>query len=406
MSTHEAVPLRELLAAGRLPRRLSAPDAAATLWCGDALEGLVPGAPAAREAVPVRPPASALPADLERALLAAGDAPVLLDGSLGARALTGLRRAAGRRPDAVAVRWGAPGAEAPEGGALNAKTLDATTLDAGAVFDAYAAAAEPPTVAGFEVALLEALVERAGLTAAVSAQGGDALFAAGDDARRACRRPRPRFLRRRFRPVEDPLDADAARRAEVAGLEGAPIHRVAALRAVLATQTRDALAGFGPRAVPKGLPRDGHLPSIWAATAALGDPGPDAATIAPARDARVRRPFALPAVRALVDALPRDVRFARPGSGGLLARWAAGVASAGRSPFDGFLDVACRGALASRLAAAFETGARTPPFRPDALGTALARFRAGTHGWSGRRVLTVAFLAAYVARERLTDAGA
>ena len=398
VSTPKAAPLRELLAAGLVPRRLSGPDAAATLWCGHAIDSLAEGVRRERRPESPRPPVSATPADLERALLAVTNGPVLLDGTLAARALAGVRRVGGQRPEAVVVRWGVPSAGTAGVGAE--PVLDAASLDIGSLFDVYLAAGDPPTVDGLELFLVEALVARAGLASAIWARGGDALFAVGDAARRACRRPRPRFLRRRFRPVADPLDVEDARRAEIAGLEGAPIHRVSAIRAVLPTQTRDALARFGPRAVPVTLPRDGHLPSTWAAPAYLGLAELETCTV------RVHLPFAQAEIRALADALPRAVRFGRPGSGGALATWGEGPASDGSPAFDAFLDTAARGPLASRLDGAFALAARSPAFHGDAATEALRRFRAGTHGWNGRRVLTVALLASFVDRERLTLDGA
>ncbi len=393
MTSPNAASPHESPGAGLGPRRVSGAEAAATLWCGSAIGSLVEGVRRERRAAPVSPPSSAMLVDVERALLGATTGPVLLDGTAASRALAGIARRDAGRPAPVAVRWGpAPAGSPPSPGSTS---LDASSLDVGALFDGFVAAGDPPTVDGFELVLLEALVERAGLAAATWARGGDALFAAGDDARRACTRPRPRFLRRRFRPASDPLDVDGARRAEVAGLEGAPIHRVSAIRAVLPTQTRDALAGFGPRAVPRTLPRDGDLASTWAATAYLGVEDLGAAA------RRLVLPFARPEVRTLVEALPGAVRFGRPGSGGALAGWGAGPASDASPSFDEFVDAACRGALAPRLDRAFDVAARSKAFRADAVAETLRRFRAGTHGWSGRRVLTIAFLALFLDRERL-----
>jgi hypothetical protein len=403
--TRRSDSLRAMLSTGLVPRRWSGPAAAGWLWAGIPLVPVVEGV--RREPAP--PPSTVVTSvtegDVERAVLEiVRDHARLRDDSLASRGLPagGTTRRVG---------WHAPASPSHE----SEYWLEATTLDVARHFDEFLSTSDVPTVAGFEADLLEALATRAGLGRLVSAEGGDALFAAGDEARRACRRPRPRILRRRFRPAPDPLDVAAVRAAEIAGLEGAPLHRVSSIGAVLPTQTREAVARFGPRDAPVGLVHDGDVASIWSAIATLDR---DAPMLARPGGTRLIRPFADAHVRALVERLPRAARFGRPGSGGALVRWAAASASATASAvdgmarldprvnaagtFDSFLDAACRGPLASRLEAVIARAAASPAFHASGVTSALARFRAGTHGWTGRRITTIAFLAAFLERERLT----
>lgn len=392
--------LTAMLSTGLVPRRWSGPAAAGWLWAGVPLVPVVEGVRRESVPTPLCVSASATESDVERAILQiVRDHPRLRDDSMASRGLPGggpTRR----------VGWQAPAL--PSDG--SEYWLEATTLDVARHFDDFLSTADVPTVAGFEADVLEALAARAGLDRLVSAEGGDALFAAGDEARSACRRLRPRFLRRRFRPTSDPLDVAAVRAAEIAGLAGAPVHRVASMQAVLPTQTREAVARFGPREAPIGLVHDGCVASIWSAIATLDR---DAPTLARPSGTRRLRPFADACVRALVERLPRAVRFGRPGSGGLLAEWATVRAFDGitarsdpradaAGTFDAFLDAACRGPLASRLEAVIARAATSPAFHASGVTTALARFRAGTHGWTGRRITTIAFLAGFLERERLT----
>lgn len=392
--------LRSMLATGLVPRCWSGPAAAGWLWAGVPLMPIVEGV--RREPIPTAAPVSTsvTESDVERAVLeVVRDHPRLRDDSLASRALPG-------EGMTLRVAWQAP--ESPS--LASGDWLEATTLDVTRHFDDFVATSDVPTVAGFEADLLEALAARAGLDRLVSAEGGDALFAAGDEALRACRRPRPRLLRRRFRPAADPLDVAAVRAAEIAGLEGAPLHRVSSMRAVLPMQTRDAVSRFGPREGPRGLVGAGDVASIWSAIATLAQ---DAPTLARPSGTRILRPFTDPQVCALVERLPRAVRFGRPGSGGLLANGSAVRAfggltaridprAAAAGTFDSFLDAACRGPLASRIDADLVWAATSPAFHAAGVATALARFRAGTHGWTGRRIATIAFLAGFLRRERLT----
>lgn len=364
---------------GPTSRRLDPAGAAAVLWCGVPVHARSSdGAPAGSGTSP--PPSPATTKDVEarlRAVLVGGR--LLFDGSLAARALAAI---------------GGYGASA-------LVPLDASRLDLAAIFDAYVAAADVPTEPGLAGAVLEALGGGAPLTAAC---GGDELFGTGPDARLAARATRPRALRRRFRPPADALDVAAALRAEIEGLDAAPLHRASSLAAVLPTVTRDALATFGPRAVPGGLGHE-HRPCVLFAR--LRRLGLDEL----AREAvGVSLPFARPDVRAVVEALPEGVRFGRAGSGGALARWAAtgpvgsSLAPAGPAGVHGIVETACAGVLRSRIEALLDRASRLPWFRGEAVNEVARRLRAGTHGWTGRRALVVALLAHTLARDGLAPA--
>ncbi len=380
--------VRSLLATGLVPRRFSGSAASAYLWAGSALESIVAGV--RRESIlpSVVRSASVSLSDVEDAIRAAVSGKVVrYDRTLGARALVGLLRAHDEAPTLIQLSCETAFADAAQ--------------ELPEIFDAYLLHADVPTVSGFESFVIATVAQRLFHVEFVAATGAEALFGFGEAARLAGRRSRPRLLRRRFRPAADSLDVDGSRAAEIAGLAGAPIHRVSSILAVLPTQTRDAVAHFGPRDVPSGLSRDAHVASVWSEIASLDDAAGERSSPA---GLRVLCPFVRRDIRELAHRLPPSVRFGRLGSGGPLARWAATDpvrSDVSTTSSDERWDAACRGALRSRIEAAMGAAAQSPVFHAEGVTTALARFRAGTHGWTGRRIATIALLAGYLERERL-----
>lgn len=389
--------IRAILATGLVPRRLDPAQAAAMLWCGAPLDALVEG---------VERRASNSPTGHANGEVCVGPTPtidvrpipLLMDGTAAARALAAHRTDDQRSAvtsGQLRVRWGPPSPH--DSDERSAASLDPRSVDIGVTFDRLLDVADAPTVDGLEAMLLSIAVEHGGHVRAMWAKGGDAVLGVEPPTESALRAPWRRLVRRRFRPADDALDVTAARRAELLGLERAPRHRVSSAHALLPAQTRDALSTLGPRAVPRRRSRDESLPSLEAGIASLG------LDLLPPLAPNLVLPFVDGGVAAGARSLPME-RLPRPGDG----RWAAGASSRaprGRSEagsrFDAFLDDACRGALAARLARLFEVAARQPAFRAPALTEVLARFRAGTSGWTGRRILTVAFLAAAIERDRL-----
>lgn len=270
-----------------------------------------------------------------------------------------------------------------------------------AALSAYLTACDVPTPDGFSAALVADALAAAGVADAIDGAGASILFGAGPAFAAVAREPRPRGLRR-APPSADELDVDAQRAVEIHAFARVPVNLALSAAARLPAGTREALSRCGPRPVDGFLPPRGSRLEVAAETWLRG---PFADRVLGA--ARGARPAFLESrVLAAVRGLPPPVRFGRPGSGGLLARLAgrgAGTAGMHGAGFEGTLSLWARGPLRPWLDATLspERVASTRALEPAAVTQALARFHAGTSGWTATRILTLAFLVAWIERERL-----
>jgi hypothetical protein len=366
--------VRDLLAAGAVPRRLDREGVAALLWRGAAMGARLPVAGVTRVSSPV--PACdetpSPPRTTTRDVLAA------------------LESAVASVPREARLVGGGPGAR------WLARLGSFAALDAGGSEPwGDPSAADLPSV-GPSVASGLAQVRGGAL---VSSLGADALFGAGalfrDFAASADARAR------RSRPSGDPLDVAAQRTLEIEALGRVDAHRLHALAAVLPAATRAALSRAGPR------PPDGIAPGTegLALASDLVRRGPlvdrDATGLEEAGRAAgvaVHAPFLDPAVVAAARGLPAEERFGEPGSGG----WLAAEAPAGGAATDGLAAGARRAdaALLARLAP--ERLARQGLLVPEAVAAAVERHRRADAGWPWETLALLARLTDWAEREGLS----
>lgn|GEM_PF-2245329 len=422
--------VRGLLATGIVPRLLDPSGVAGLLWRGGPVSNRPPVAgvrsvPAGAALVcgsggawrmEAEPCAGELstPAEVRLRLLESGpprnvSAVVSSAGGLGGLALAHVLAERGApAPEVVTVRFptDTDARLAGVGRLVSARgarhhVVSLARTDPMAALSAYVAACDVPTPDGFSAALVGDALAAAGVTDAIDAAGASILFGAGPAFAAVAREPRPRGLRR-APPSADELDVDAQRAVEIHAFARVPVNLALAAAARLPAGTREVLSRCGPRPVDGFLPPRGSRLEVAVETWLRG---PFADRLL--GSARAARPaFLEPRVLAAVRGLPPPVRFGRPGTGGLLARLAgrgAGRAGMHGAGFEPTLSLWARGPLRPWLDATLapERVASTRALEPIAVTGALARFHAGTGGWSATRILTLAFLVAFIERERL-----
>lgn len=279
--------------------------------------------------------------------------------------------------------------------------IDPARTDPVASLSTYVSTCDVPTPDGFAASLVAEALAAAGISDALDAAGASILFGAGPAFAAVAREPRARGLRRKP-PSADALDVDAQREVELRAFARVPVNLALSAAARLPAGTREALSRCGPRPVDGFRPAPGSRLEVavetWLrgtfADRVLGAPRP------------ARPVFLEPRVLAAIRGLPPPVRFGRPGSGGLLARLAGRGATRARAHSVGLeatLAAWTREALRPWLEAilAPDRVAATRVLEPGAVAEALRRARAGAGGWTATRILTLAFLVAWIERERL-----
>ncbi len=281
------------------------------------------------------------------------------------------------------------------------RVVDAASADPMRALSSYLSTCDVPTPDGFHAALLDAALRTAGVTDAIDAAGASVLFGAGPAFAAVAREPRARAWHRKP-PSGDELDVGAQREVELRAFARVPVNLALAAAARLPAGTREALSRCGPRPVDGFLPPEGSRLEVAVETWLRG-PFADRVLASP----RAARPaFLEPRVLEAVRGLPPPVRFGRPGSGGLLARFAgrgAARAGAGAVGLEATLSDAAHGGLRAWIDATLAPGrvAAAGVLVPAAVTEALRRFHARTGGWTATRILTLAFLLAWIERERL-----